>query len=124
MSSHILIEIKSGPNLGRNVTDQPTLGRDSAGPEPYDWEGNTSHRNLDPYTGHPRTDDNLIDFSKGEYSATQIPNVKLIVLEDGGNFLLGHSDDVYKNVTLFLVENASRNIQKKQKHASCAVLLI
>jgi len=50
-------------------------------------------------------DDTLVAFSHGEYSASQIPGAKLVTLEDGGHFLLGHYEEVNKSVTNFLAES-------------------
>jgi 2-hydroxy-6-oxonona-2,4-dienedioate hydrolase len=50
-------------------------------------------------------DDTLVTLSHGEYSARQIPGAELITLEDGGHFLLGHNEEVYKSVTGFLAKS-------------------
>ncbi len=53
------------------------------------------------YVVHAR-DDTLVPFSNGEHSATEIPNAEFLPLENGGHLLIGCTDEIRRNLLLFL----------------------
>jgi pimeloyl-ACP methyl ester carboxylesterase len=53
--------------------------------------------------------DDLFDtFPAAEYAATQIPNARLVVYNTGGHLLVGHGEEVRREIANFLRERQSR----------------
>jgi pimeloyl-ACP methyl ester carboxylesterase len=53
-------------------------------------------------------DDTLVPFLNGEHSAAEIPTAKLLAFETGGHLLLGHSDEIRRQIDGFLQAEGER----------------
>lgn len=57
-------------------------------------------------------DDSLISFTQGQYTAQNIPGARLIKLQSGGHFLIGHHEKVRSEVVEFLKQHTPAEAEK------------
>jgi len=57
-------------------------------------------------------DDSLISFTQGQYTAQNIPGARLIKLQSGGHFLMGHHEKVRSEVEEFLMQHTRADAEK------------
>ena len=54
----------------------------------------------------------LVSFTQGQYTAQNIPGARLIKLQSGGHFLMGHHEKVRSEVVEFLKQHTRAEAEK------------